>query len=217
MENVLMRRFLWILMLLGFLPGVSVAAAEEGVFVLDPGHGGYDIGIVDKDVKEKDITLVLAREMKKILLTMDIDAELTRKIDHYQSISDRRSVANRMTPKLFLSIHLSDGDRFTVYTAWYGKPFSELDIREYYTIESRQRKYVYKSEDLARSIAGTLEEQFQGARIYKRKMPLPLISSIGAPSVLIEVPSTISSDRELFRVASSIVLGMLRYAERNGK
>jgi N-acetylmuramoyl-L-alanine amidase len=212
MENVHMRHF--IIAGIFVLSSILLADNAKGsdIIVLDPGHGGYDMGIVEGDSREKDIALALAREVKAILLTVDRYTSLTRKIDTYRPISERRSNANREEPRLFISIHLSDGPHFTVYTAWYDKPYSDLSIKEFYSIESRQRRYQFESDRLAGNLASVFREQFEGLPVYQRKMPLPLVSSIGAPSVLVEIPSLgIDHEKELFRLASSIVLSILRY------
>jgi N-acetylmuramoyl-L-alanine amidase len=220
MENVLMK-YIWPFVFCLALFYVSPAYGKEALrtVVLDPGHGGYDVGIQTSQTKEKDLALSLAKEMKSIFLENDIDVFLTRKIDHYESISERRTKANDLSPDVFVSLHLAEGNHFTVYTAWYDKPTSDLSIKEFYSIESRQRKYVYDSQRLARVIADTLRGQMGGMKVYVRKMPLPLISSIGAPAILIEVPSEglnyAGDSDDLSRMASALILGILRYDERH--
>jgi N-acetylmuramoyl-L-alanine amidase len=219
MENVLMKFFWTLVLCLAVFP-LSPASGKEPLkaVILDPGHGGYDMGIQRRDVREKDVALALAREIKSIFLTVDVDVTLTRKIDHYESISERRSKANELSPDVFVSLHLADGDHFTVYTAWYEKPYTDLDIKEFYAIDSRQRRFTYESERFAKIVAETLRGQIEGRNVFVRKMPLPLISSIGAPAILIEVPSTslnyAADSDDLFRVASALVLSILRYDEQ---
>lgn len=194
------------------LSALSSAGAEElSVFIIDPGHGGYDVGIKGTSVKEKELTLSMARQIKEILEGLDREVALTRKIDHYLTIEERRTIANRGEPDLFLSLHMSDSDFFAVYVMWYEKKDLELSLEEYYSIASRQRRYLYESNLLSQQIAGAFKEEW-GVKVSLREMPLPILSSIGMPAVLIEVPSRgIDYSGEMLRVASTIVIGLLNY------
>ncbi len=192
---------------------LRMEAAELEIFVIDPGHGGYDAGIKTPSIKEKDVTLSLARQLKDILEGLDREVILTRKIDLFQSIEQRRTIANRSGAGVFLSLHLSDSGAFSVYTAWYEKKDRELSLKEYYSISSRQRRFLYESGMVSADLADAIKEVL-GAEVHRREMPLPVLSSIGTPAVLIEVPSLgVNYEEEMLRVASSIVLGLLKYEQ----
>lgn len=78
-----------------------------GRIVLDPGHGGHDLGTVGpKGLCEKDLTLALALELK-VLLEEDLGAEvfLTRSTDMFISLEERTAIANQHHADLFVSIH----------------------------------------------------------------------------------------------------------------
>ena len=47
-------------------PQPDVVLAQK-IYVIDPGHGGYDFGIAGDDLKEKDIVLSIAREVESLL------------------------------------------------------------------------------------------------------------------------------------------------------
>ena len=77
------------------------------IIVLDPGHGGQDPGAIGcSGVYEKNITLAMARELKKIL---DKDGRykvyLTRNRDVFIPLRERVRIARRHKADLFLSIH----------------------------------------------------------------------------------------------------------------
>ncbi len=76
--------------------------------VIDPGHGGFDSGAVNKErgLGEKDVTLPLALKLKRYLEERsDIEVFLTRTADYYVTLSDRTVTANQYQADLFLSIH----------------------------------------------------------------------------------------------------------------
>jgi N-acetylmuramoyl-L-alanine amidase len=75
--------------------------------VLDPGHGGEDYGAVGVGgLLEKDVTLDVALELKKILTMQEnITVRLTRDRDEFVPLMDRTSLANDFEANVFVSIH----------------------------------------------------------------------------------------------------------------
>jgi N-acetylmuramoyl-L-alanine amidase len=78
-----------------------------GKIVLDPGHGGHDLGTIGPGgLVEKDLVLELAFRLKK-MLEQKLDAEviLTRDKDIFVSLEERTEIANSSHADLFISIH----------------------------------------------------------------------------------------------------------------
>lgn len=76
------------------------------IIVLDPGHGGRDPGAIGySGVYEKNITLAMAKEMKKILEKEGYKVHLTRSTDIFIPLRERVKIARRYKADLFLSIH----------------------------------------------------------------------------------------------------------------
>lgn len=196
MENVLMARIMRktaicfiLLAFMGVWTSGALGGKLPGTVVLDAGHGGYDTGIIASGVKEKDLTLSLARSLKAALEDRERKGWLTRKIDQYVSIAERRKEAVAAEPGLFLSLHLSESDRLAVYTTWYLKEDSKLTLPEYYRASSAQRRYLYASRKLSRKMGRALARYLDVSVAY-REMPLDLLSSVGAPAILVELPTT---------------------------
>ncbi len=180
--------------------------------VLDPGHGGYEVGIVSGDLREKDLTYSVARSAEAALVRKNKTVFLTRKADQFLSITDRAVFANQKAPDVFISIHLSLTDSFVVYTPA-AEPASALDAAvELYSLMSRQRRYAEKSGALAEALGNALKEAFKRDIIF-RKMDLPLLSSVGAPSVMLELPLTVAADQSAkTKVAEVLLKGIASYA-----
>lgn len=86
---------------------VASTNSSKKIIVLDPGHGGQDPGAIGcSGVYEKNITLAMAKELKKIL---DKDGRykvyLTRNRDVFIPLRERVRIARRYKADLFLSIH----------------------------------------------------------------------------------------------------------------
>ncbi len=179
--------------------------------VLDPGHGGYEVGIVSGELREKDITFSLARSLEAALLKRNKTVFLTRKADQFLSITDRAIFTNQRSPDIFISIHLSTTDNFVIYTAS-AETASPDTTGELYGLMSRQRRYIEKSKALAEGLGNAIKEEFKKDIVF-RKMDIPLLASVGAASVMVELPVTIASDQSVkTRIAEVLLKGIASYA-----
>lgn len=96
-------------------PGLSSGAAKQPeqearrskpLIVIDPGHGGIDPGAVGENVTEKELTLAVARALKKELeATGKFRVALTRGKDVYIPLRERFGLAREKAADLFISLH----------------------------------------------------------------------------------------------------------------
>lgn len=86
-------------------PARSAGAVRR--IVLDPGHGGKDVGAMGKrGTKEKDVNLEIALQLARILRVQGgYEVLLTRTDDTFIPLEERSAYANRNRADLFLSIH----------------------------------------------------------------------------------------------------------------
>ena len=85
---------------------------RERVVVVDAGHGGPDNGMTGPigaahKVKEKDITLAVAKALRVALEKRGITVVMTRSTDTLIALSDRGRIANQSKGDLFLSVHVN--------------------------------------------------------------------------------------------------------------
>jgi N-acetylmuramoyl-L-alanine amidase len=195
-------------------PRVAPQAVPAIRTVIDPGHGGYDLGIMSDEVREKDITLLLAKSIETALLKKSRQVFLTRRSDQFLSISERAAVANQKSPDVFISLHLSMSDHFTVYVPAAEPGGEELPVYELYGALSRQRKFVEKSRTLGEEIRKSIFQGFN-VEVVQQEMSLPLLGSVGAASVMVEAPRTIAYDQAVrARFSEAILGGVFSYAKR---
>lgn len=76
---------------------------------LDPGHGGSDPGAVYQAIKEKDLTLLLARQVGAVLNNFDVALVYTRQGDVTVPVERRVAIANEGGADFFLSLHVNAG------------------------------------------------------------------------------------------------------------
>lgn len=157
------------------------------VIFLDAGHGGYDYGLISKDAKEKDLNLLLIKDLNTALSKKGDKVFLTRKVDQSLSIIERITLINSRKSDIFISIHSSDSRDFVIYTATVDEPATESPAK-LYSLSSRQGSHIEKSRALAKALGQSLKTEFKGDVII-REMPLPILQSMDSSAVLIEYPS----------------------------
>jgi N-acetylmuramoyl-L-alanine amidase len=85
--------------------------SRKPLIVIDPGHGGKDPGALSRGgVKEKDITLAVAAQLRDMLLeTKRYDVALTRSTDVFIELEDRVTKARNLGADLFIALHADAG------------------------------------------------------------------------------------------------------------
>ena len=98
------------------------ASRPPTVVVLDPGHGGDDIGVRPPDgVAEKDVVLQVAQRVATAIdAKSNLHAVLTRDTDRQVALDDRAASANRASGAAFISLHVnsapsSDASGWVIY------------------------------------------------------------------------------------------------------
>lgn len=97
--------------------------AGRPLVVIDAGHGGHDPGAISANgVREKDITLALAKSIRDELLAGGrVRVALTREDDRFLVLGERAQVARSVKADLFISVHAdsapgSEATGATIYT-----------------------------------------------------------------------------------------------------
>lgn len=106
----------------GLPPVEGPLDASRPLVVIDAGHGGHDPGAGTGPLKEKQLTLTLAKALKAELLAGGgIRVAMTRDDDRYLLLDERSGIAKRLNADLFVSVHADsagnpDATGATVYT-----------------------------------------------------------------------------------------------------
>ena len=105
------------------VPAATPSDASKPVVVIDPGHGGIDVGALAKGrAPEKEIVFEFARALESVLKESGrYQVVMTRTEDVFVPLGQRVQIARAANAQLFLSIHadtLSEGgvSGATVYT-----------------------------------------------------------------------------------------------------
>ncbi len=112
----------WALANPAVLPVLPQRGTGPLVVVLDPGHGGLDPGAEKGGLKEADLMLTFAREVKDLLLRDGgFEVVLTRETDSFVPLEERSTIARAVGAGVFISLHadaLAEGEAVgsTIYT-----------------------------------------------------------------------------------------------------
>lgn len=110
---------------------VEEAAAEDNLcIVIDPGHGGENLGGEYEDYTEKEMTIVVAKAMKEELEKYEgVTVYLTREGDEELSLEERCDFAESVGADFLFCLHFNMSEHHTLFGAecWvsaYGEHFS---------------------------------------------------------------------------------------------
>lgn len=97
---------LWLVALLFTLLTGRTEAAFTTV-VIDPGHGGHDLGASRSLIYEKHLNLDVARRLERTLRESGFRTVLTRSSDEFIPLTTRSAMANKYRNAIFVSIHFN--------------------------------------------------------------------------------------------------------------
>lgn len=181
--------------------GVGTAsAAKFSRVVIDPGHGGFDLGGQFGYLYEKHLALDVSLRLQRYLKEKGIDTSLTRQRDVFIPLGDRPAVANSIAKSIFVSIHFN-------YVSYAGPAGTET---WYYSAEGQKLASQIQS-----AVATGLGTPNRGVKFARFKV----LRSCNMPAALVE-GGFISTNNDRARVldpryrqklAEMVGDGILRY------
>jgi len=102
-----MKKYIYLVSIL-FVSFLELNAAKPFTVVLDPGHGGSDVGATRAGICESHIVLDIAQLVGDMLGEhSDIKVAYTRKTDKKLKEEERMELANKADGDIFVSIHVN--------------------------------------------------------------------------------------------------------------
>jgi N-acetylmuramoyl-L-alanine amidase len=153
-------------------------AYNQGIIVLDPGHGGEDFGTHSNGepvFHEKHLNLSTTQIVRSYLQQFGYKVVMTRNDDTFIPLDQRALFANRQAPKLFVSIHYNSA------------PSEEAEgIEVFYYKDDDDKQRVATSKALAQCV---LDKTIQNTKAKSRGVKhgnYAVIRETDMPAVLIE-------------------------------
>jgi N-acetylmuramoyl-L-alanine amidase len=187
---------------------------ERTIIVIDPGHGGVEDGAVGRSgLREKDVTLDLARRLRQSLRAADanINVVLTRDEDRLVGLDERTAIANHNKADLFFSIHVNAAPRSSAKgaeTYYLSATATDDEARNAAALENRspsgtssidtsglemvlwdlaQNQHLAASSALAESMQRHLNELCGTRDRGVKQAPFRVLMGATMPAVLVEV------------------------------
>lgn len=113
-KQIHVRRFIPAIITAGILFFTPrFACAKDFTIVIDPGHGGHDVGATGIITTEKAINLGVALKLGKLIDKNMNDAKVvyTRSTDIFIPLQKRADIANKAKGDIFVSIHTNSVDK----------------------------------------------------------------------------------------------------------
>ncbi|PIF47211.1 N-acetylmuramoyl-L-alanine amidase [Chryseobacterium sp. 52] len=145
---------------------LSFTPIHKKYIVIDAGHGGNDTGSVYEKFSEKEITVNIAKEIKKLNESQDhYEVILTRDSDAYPTLQERTAMINKLNPEMVISLHVNRN------------PEKE-------TSNQGTEVYIQNTEN-SKKLAEKISKKFDVQKIEERN--LHMLRETKAPAVLVEL------------------------------
>lgn len=125
-----------VLFLLLFLFSFALTSKEKFKVVIDPGHGGNNLGAVYGNILEKDLTLALALKLRAFFnkyKPAGVELFFTRTEDDSLPIKKRVEFIEEIQPDLFVSLHFNSQKVLTTnrgFEIYYPADFISKDAQK---------------------------------------------------------------------------------------
>jgi N-acetylmuramoyl-L-alanine amidase len=200
---------------------MPVPAAGVRTVVIDPGHGGDELGAQGgRGTLEKDVTLAVARRLRTLIESrLGLRVFLTRDDDRTMSLDDRSAYANSQKADVFISIHANAAVRSAMKGA--GVYFLSIDRADAEarrmaessdaqlptlgggtrTIdlilwETAQARYLEQSNALANYVEQALRARIEMSSRAVQQAPFRVLVGANMPAVLVEIGYLSNPDQE---------------------
>lgn len=207
-------------------PSVAPAAEDqkrtpEFFVMIDPSHGGSDKGAsLGGKLMEKDITLRLARELRRELEERGIASRLLRESDVDLSLDRRAEIANEQRAGIYVAFHAARPGRGVRVYAPLLAIAQQPPAGRFLPWESAQAGALSRSQALARAVTEQLRKR--GLTVASLGMPVRPLNNVTAPAIAVELapdqddPQSQETQRRQNSVAAAIALGIAEIRSQMG-
>lgn len=199
----------------------SQKRVPEFFVMIDPSHGGNDKGATfGGKLMEKDITLHLARELRKELEERGIPARLLRESDIDLGLDRRAEITNEQRAGVYVALHAGrTGKGVRVYAPAFADA-QQPPAGRFLPWENAQSGALARSQNVARAVSEELKKR--GLTVVNLSLPLRPLNNITAPAVAVELApdaddlQSLESQKRQNNVATAIALGIAQVRGQMG-
>jgi N-acetylmuramoyl-L-alanine amidase len=166
-------------------PEIHRPSQPDFLVIIDPSHGGDDKGAVLAGSRwEKDVTLALARELRKQLEEHGIPARLLRDSDVNLSLERRAEAANQERASIYIALHAGPPGRGMRVYAPALENTQPPAVGRFVPWESAQAQSRERSYTVAAAVAAELRKT--GLHVASFRSSLRPLNNLVAPAIAVE-------------------------------
>lgn len=216
------------LLFTGLSPLPAGAQQNRYTVLIDPAHGGDEVGVIADKLYEKDLNLQLAllilQEAKKMV---NFNVLLTRSADKTMTVSERSKAIGEVKPDCLVSLHVNAGfgkkaAGYEVYFPGFRPTVAGGGDPTIILKDMEKNRYLNDSVRLAQKIQASLETVFPRKGRGLRDAPSPLLDALNLPGLIVEVGfATQAEDRKKLTdeetqeaVARALLKGLRDYFQK---
>jgi N-acetylmuramoyl-L-alanine amidase len=176
----------------------AVASPAGGnVVVLDPAHGGTDLGARGTGgIHESDIVLEFATQVRTALESQGFQVVQTRQGNANPSFDDRSAMANAQRGAIFVTLHIaSTGTPGTARVYVMNDLPTGVDATGLIPWDRAQAPFVSLSRKLGDQVQGLLAQRFKGSPFSAQTASVRQLRTTAAPAIAVEISSVTVEDR----------------------
>jgi len=181
----------------GPLSGPQASQSGLNVVVLDPAHGGTDLGARGTGgIQESDIVMEFAAEVRKALEQQGFQVVQTRQANDNPSFDDRSAIANAQRNAVFITLHIaSTGLPGTVRVYVNSDLPAVTTANGFIPWDRAQAPFLGLSRKLGDLVEGMLAQRFKGSPDAAQTATIRQLRTTAAPAIAVEVSSVVVNDR----------------------
>lgn len=195
----------------------AVAPPQAGlnIVVLDPAHGGTDLGARGTGgIHESDIVLEFAAQVRTALEAQGFQVVQTRQGNANPSFDDRSAMANAQRGAIFVTLHIaSTGTPGTVRVYVMNDMPSGTGATGLIPWDRAQAPFASLSRKLGAHVQALLAQRFKGSPGAVQTANVRQLRTTAAPAIAVEISSVTVEDRaELDHMAPGVADAIARGA-----
>jgi N-acetylmuramoyl-L-alanine amidase len=186
--------------------------------VLDPAHGGVDLGARGTEgIRESEVVLEFSTQTKQALESQGFQVILTRQGNDDPSYDDRSARVNAQRGAIFITLHVaSTGLAGTVRTYVMPDFPAHVETAGLIPWDRAQAPFLGLSHKLGDLVQTELAKRFRGSPPTAESAPVRQLRTTAAPAIAIEissvsVPTRADLDRMVPGVAEAIAHGVAAF------
>jgi N-acetylmuramoyl-L-alanine amidase len=186
--------------------------------VLDPAHGGADLGARGTEgIRESEVVMQFSARVKQALEEQGFQVIQTREGNQDPSFDDRSARANSQRGAIFITLHIaSTGLAGTARTYVMPEVRPTRDASGLILWDHAQEPFLPLSHKLGDVVQAELAKRFKGSPATAQIAPIRQLRTTAAPAIAVEISSVSVADRnELDRmmpgVAEAIAHGVAAF------